>query len=125
MAKKAEAQKLLEEEMKTLKCKPDKVDKISKFEIEKLKEKEDAEKAAAAAAAAAAKKNVVAVEPVLIENLNRLEVEGDVARNVDEAISILRYFWFVFKLFFNLRLKIISFLVLEMNQQWTCIQKSV
>ena len=106
MAKKAEAQKLLEEEMKTLKCKPDKVDKISKFEIEKLKEKEDAEKAAAAAAAAAAKKNVVAVEPVLIENLNRLEVEGDVARNVDEAISILRYFWFEIKLFFiNSRLK--------------------
>ena len=80
--------------MKTLKCKPDKVDKISKFEIEKLKEKEEAEKAAAAAAAV--KKNVVAVEPVLIENLNRLEVEGDVARNVDEAISILRYFWFKF-----------------------------
>lgn len=106
MAKKAEAQKLLEEEMKTLKCKPDKVDKISKFEIEKLKEKEEAEKAAAAAAAAAAKKNVIAVEPVLIENLNRLEVEGDVARNVDEAISILRYFWFEIKLFFiNSRLK--------------------
>ena len=50
LQKKAEAQKLLDEEMKTLKsAKPEKaVEKVSKFEIDKLKEKEAAETAKAA-----------------------------------------------------------------------------
>ena len=38
-----------------------------------------------------AKKKLITDEPQLIENVNRIQIEGDVARNVDEAISILTY----------------------------------
>lgn len=35
------------------------------------------------------RKNITEQEPELVENVNRIQIDGDVARNVDEAISIL------------------------------------
>ena len=35
------------------------------------------------------RKKLTEQEPDLVENVNRITIEGDVARNVDEAISIL------------------------------------
>lgn len=34
---------------------------------------------------------VVVEEPELVENLNRIQIEGEVAQTVDEALSILGY----------------------------------
>lgn len=93
LQKKQETEKLLAEELKTLKsAKPEKtVEKVSKFEIDKMKEREAAEAAAAEAARQAALRNISENHhlDLLVENVNRIEVEGAVARNVDEAISIL------------------------------------
>ena len=91
LAKKEEAKKLLEEEMSQLKsAKPDRSEtKITKFEIDKIREREEKERAAAAAAALAAQKKLESPEPELIENVNRIKIEGDVARDVDQAIAIL------------------------------------
>ncbi|CAF0843647.1 unnamed protein product [Brachionus calyciflorus] len=91
LQKKEESKKLLEEEMKNLKsAKPQRTEtKMTQFEIEKIKEREAAAAAQAAAIALAAQKKIEIVEPELIENVNRIQIEGEVARNVDEAISIL------------------------------------
>ena len=86
MQKKQEAQKLLEDEMKTLKsAKPERVEKITQFQIETRKEKEEHEKVKVTQKAAEPE------EPEIEENPNRIEVEGAVARSVNEAIQILGY----------------------------------
>lgn len=118
LEKKLEAKKLLDEEMSQLKsAKPEKASvapsssRMTQYEIDKIKERQ--EKAAAEAAQAAlqgsyslisldnhlnifylivAQKKLEVVEPELLENVNRIKIEGEVARNVEEAISILKYF---------------------------------
>ena len=117
LQKKQETEKLLAEELKTLKsAKPEKpVEKVRKFEIYKLKEREAAEAAAAEAARQAGNSTITEADfdlhsrlyylfksllalrnisenhhlDLLVENVNRIEIEGAVARNVDEALSIL------------------------------------
>lgn len=44
---------------------------------------------------------VVIEEPPLEENINRLQLEGEVAQSVEEAISVLRLVFtiFIYKLF--------------------------
>lgn len=78
--KKAEAKALLEQEMATIKVggkQP--ASKITRAEIVAVTEK----------------RNQVALkkkeeEKPIEENLNRLTLEGEIAQNIDEAISILR-----------------------------------
>jgi hypothetical protein len=91
LQKKLEAQKLLEEEMKQLKShKPDHVEKVRVYDIEKRKAEEEAATAAAAEAAKAAMKRITEVnEPELTANPNRVEKEPEEARNIDQAIAIL------------------------------------
>ena len=43
--------------------------------------------------AAAKKEPVTHIEKPLEENVNRLKVEGEEARSVEEAISVLRFVW--------------------------------
>jgi hypothetical protein len=115
LEKKLEAKKLLDEEMSKLKsAKPDKTEsKMTKFDIDRIKELQ--EKSAAVAAAVAlqgnflklelsylietfisnafnfeAQKKLETPEEHLLENVNRLTIEGEVARDVEQAISILK-----------------------------------
>lgn len=70
--------------MKTLKsAKPERVEKVTKFEIDLRKEKEEQERQKAAQRA------IELEEPEIEANPNRIEVEGAVARTVNEAIQIL------------------------------------
>lgn len=52
---------------------------------------------------------VVVEEPVLVENLNRIQLDGEVAQTVDEAISILGYVLEMFYVVDKLRLIILLF----------------
>lgn len=87
LQKKAEAKALLEKEMESLKVAPKAAPpppKITRAQIEKMKEK-----TIKAEPVKPAPTKVVVEEPVLVENLNRIQIEGEVAQTVDEAISIL------------------------------------
>lgn len=82
MEKKAEAKALLEQEMSALK--PQKADapqKVTRAQIDSQK-------------ASSSKSDKTSVETHLTapleENINRLKIEGEEARSVTEAISILR-----------------------------------
>ncbi|CAK1601601.1 unnamed protein product [Parnassius mnemosyne] len=86
LKKKAEAKALLEKEMESIKgtVKAAPQPKITRAQIEQIKErskKAEPEKPVPA--------RVVVEEPPLEENLNRLQLEGEVAQSVEEAISIL------------------------------------
>ncbi len=90
LQKKLETQQLLEEEMKQLKShKPDHVEKVRVFDIEKRKAEEAVKAAAAAEAAKAAKMKIEIDEPELTMNPNRVQTEHEEARNIDQAIAIL------------------------------------
>ncbi|XP_045779320.1 coiled-coil domain-containing protein 124 [Maniola jurtina] len=85
LQKKAEAKALLEKEMESIKPKavPPPA-KITRAQITHMKErtiKAEPEKPVPT--------RVVVEEPPLVENLNRLQIDGEVAQSVDEAISIL------------------------------------
>ncbi|XP_047540061.1 coiled-coil domain-containing protein 124 [Vanessa atalanta] len=85
LQKKAEAKALLEKEMESLKGKvAPPPPKITRAQITQMKEKSikpEPEKPLPS--------KVVVEEPPLVENLNRLQIDGDVAQSVEEAISIL------------------------------------
>lgn len=89
LARKAELKTLADEETKTIKVEP----KQSNHKITRLQIQAEVEKREAVARGSSAKpvvpKTVETEEPIP-ENVNRLVVEGDVARTVDEAISVLR-----------------------------------
>ncbi|XP_045446831.1 coiled-coil domain-containing protein 124 [Melitaea cinxia] len=85
LQKKAEAKALLEKEMESIKSKvAPPPPKITRAHITMMKEKtikQEAEKPIPS--------KVVVEEPPLVENLNRLQIDGEVAQSVDEALSIL------------------------------------
>ncbi|XP_041975135.1 coiled-coil domain-containing protein 124 [Aricia agestis] len=85
LQKKAEAKALLEKELESIKGKaPPPPPKITRAQITSMKEKTikaEPEKPVPA--------RVVVEEPPLEENINRLQIEGEVAQSVDEALSIL------------------------------------
>ncbi|XP_041361080.1 coiled-coil domain-containing protein 124-like [Gigantopelta aegis] len=84
LEKKKELQKLHDEEMDALKGAKSKEgsNKLTRADIDALHERQQAELAA---------KTTVPVhdELPLVENVNRLQVDGEVAQNVEEAISLL------------------------------------
>ncbi|KAJ8736663.1 hypothetical protein PYW08_007319 [Mythimna loreyi] len=87
LQKKAEAKALLEKEMESLKAAPKVAPpppKITRAQIEKMKEKTIKSEPVKPVPS-----KVVVEEPALVENLNRIQLEGEVAQTVDEAISIL------------------------------------
>ncbi|XP_026480968.1 coiled-coil domain-containing protein 124 [Ctenocephalides felis] len=79
LEKKAEAKALLEQEMSSIKVAPKQpLAKITRAQIMAENEKREA-----------AIKNInkpVSITPPLEENLNRLQIDGEVARTVDDAI---------------------------------------
>ncbi|XP_023949691.2 coiled-coil domain-containing protein 124 [Bicyclus anynana] len=86
LQKKAESKALLEKEMESIKGKTatQPLAKVTRAQITQMKEKNvktDPEKPVPA--------RVVIEEPPLVENLNRLQIDGEVAQTVDEALSIL------------------------------------
>ncbi|CAH2256749.1 coiled-coil domain-containing protein 124 [Pararge aegeria] len=87
LQKKAESKALLEKEMESIKSKAAVIPpttKITRAQITQMKEKTiraEPEKPVPS--------RVVVEEPPLVENLNRLQIDGEVAQSVDEAISIL------------------------------------
>ncbi|XP_046574387.1 coiled-coil domain-containing protein 124-like [Haliotis rubra] len=84
--KKKELQQLHDEEMSKLKsAKPVAAAKLTRAEIAAQQERLQA----AAAAAEKQEKELVHDEKPLEENINRLDVEGQEARTVEEAISLL------------------------------------
>ena len=105
--------------MKTLKsAKPERTEKVTKYEIDIRKEKEEAERIQKGLLKSsrvlffkcyhkknpfnfsiAAQKAAEPEEPEIEINPNRVEVEGAVARNVTEAITILKYVIFLFTIF--------------------------
>ncbi|KAI6241261.1 Non-specific serine/threonine protein kinase [Aphelenchoides fujianensis] len=90
LAKKQEKAKLYDEEMSTLPSKtPAAANKVTKASIEAAKRKEDEERRRQQEQKALEAKKIVQSEDLLTENVNRLVIEGESARNVDEAISIL------------------------------------
>lgn len=60
------------------------------------------------------------LELQVTENVNRLVVDGDEARNIDEALSVLRYSYLI--LLFNLKQPL---LVASLNPNWTAIRSVV
>lgn len=81
--KKAEAKALLEKEMASLKStKPPPPAKVTRIQIESMKQ-------ANAAAKPEKQAPVTHLEMPLEENINRLQIEGEEARSVSEAINIL------------------------------------
>ncbi|XP_063238976.1 coiled-coil domain-containing protein 124 [Bacillus rossius redtenbacheri] len=84
LAKKAESKALLEEEVSSIKP-PTKqpISKITQFQIQAENTKRQA------AAGGKVKEPVTHIEKPLEENVNRLQVEGDEARTIDEAIAVL------------------------------------
>jgi len=88
LARKAELKTLADEEIKSIKTEP----KQAAHKITRLQIQAEVEKREAAARGSAVKPVVLKTvdsEPIP-ENVNRLVVEGEVARTVDEAISVLR-----------------------------------
>lgn len=84
LERKKELQQLHEQEMDSIKGAKSQAAKVTRAQI-----LENQERLAAAAEAARAKSQLSHDELPLEENVNRLEVEGLEARNVDEAISAL------------------------------------
>ncbi|XP_075992035.1 coiled-coil domain-containing protein 124-B-like [Anticarsia gemmatalis] len=87
LQKKAEAKALLEKEMDSIKGNTKAAPpppKITRAQIEKMKEKTIKPEPPKPVPT-----RVVVEEPPLEENINRLQLEGEVAQSVDEAISIL------------------------------------
>lgn len=94
LQKKAEAKELLEKEMTNLATTSKKpaqpTNKLTRAQIEKAREKAEAKAAEeAAAGTTASSKLVIPEELPLEENINRLDIDIDAARTVDEAIAIL------------------------------------
>jgi len=85
LERKQEAQKLLEEEMSSIKSsKPAPSAKVTRAEIEANRKKMAAE-----AAAEKKKTEIPYDERTIEENVNRQEIEGEEARTVEDAISVL------------------------------------
>lgn len=85
LQRKQENQKLHDEEMSKLKsAKPMKVEKVTRYEIEKTREEAEIK-----VAEQKIKQNDESSEEEIEENLNRLQVEGEVARDIDSAIKVL------------------------------------
>ncbi|XP_026319866.1 coiled-coil domain-containing protein 124 [Hyposmocoma kahamanoa] len=86
LQKKAEAKKLLEQEMESLKGKVKEAPapKITRAQINQMKEK-----SVKAEPVKPVPSKVVVEEAPLVENLNRIQLEGEVAQSVDEAIFVL------------------------------------
>ncbi|XP_044256956.1 coiled-coil domain-containing protein 124 [Tribolium madens] len=82
LAKKQEAKQLLEQEMSSIKKtgKPAPPPKVTRSQISDTLAKKETEKK---------EKIVTHLDEPLEENINRLKIEGDEARTVDEAIGIL------------------------------------
>nr|KAG5697357.1 hypothetical protein BaRGS_004083 [Batillaria attramentaria] len=92
LEKKKELQRLADEEMSSLKgAKPVTQEKLTRAQIQAHQERLQAE----AAAAAKKEEDTPHDEKPLEENLNRLTVEGDEARSVEEAIAVLGLAGFV------------------------------
>lgn len=81
LEKKKEAEALLEEEMASLKSGKPTTSKVTRADIEANKQ--------AAAAAAGKEKSKDAEEEPLPENVNRIQIDGEQARSVDQALSVL------------------------------------
>ncbi|CAG5127583.1 unnamed protein product [Candidula unifasciata] len=84
LERKKTLQQLHEEEMDSIKGAKSQAARLTRAQII-----ENQERMAAAAEAAKAKEKLTHVEIPLEENVNRLETEGDEARTVEEAISVL------------------------------------
>ncbi|KAK7116261.1 coiled-coil domain-containing protein 124-A-like [Littorina saxatilis] len=84
LERKKELQKLADEEMSSMKGAKANPVKVTRAQIQANEEKLEAE-----AAAAAMKADVPHDEKPLEENINRLQLEGDDARTVEEALSVL------------------------------------
>lgn len=85
LERKKELQRMAEEEMSSLKgAKPTTAAKMTRAQVQANMDRLEAE-----AAAAARKEDVPHDEQPIEENLNRLAIEGDEARSVEEAISVL------------------------------------
>ncbi|KAI6203188.1 hypothetical protein M3Y94_00527900 [Aphelenchoides besseyi] len=89
LAKKQEKAKLLEEEMNSLPSKATAAPKVTKAQIDAQKRKEDEARVQEEEQRKLESKNIVQSQDLLTENVNRLVIEGESARNVDEAISVL------------------------------------
>ncbi|XP_022117654.1 coiled-coil domain-containing protein 124 [Pieris rapae] len=86
LQKKAEAKALLEKEMESIKGKAlPPPPKITRAQISQIKEKAIRPEPTVKSVPA----RVVVEEPPLEENLNRLQIDGELAQTVEEAISIL------------------------------------
>ncbi|XP_025076589.1 coiled-coil domain-containing protein 124-like [Pomacea canaliculata] len=87
LEKKKELQRLADEEMSQMKgAKQDTLSKLTRAQIQANRERLEAE----AAAAAKKEEDLPYDEKPIEENLNRMVIEGDEARTIDEAISVLR-----------------------------------
>lgn len=53
---------------------------------------------------------VTHLDTPLVENINRMQIDGEEARNIDEAIQILGYVCILSMWYFKIK----------MNLQWTC-----
>ncbi|BFZ01470.1 hypothetical protein BsWGS_04509 [Bradybaena similaris] len=84
LERKKTLQQLHEEEMDSIKGAKSQMARLTRAQII-----ENQERMAAAAEAAKAKEKLTHVDIPLEENVNRLEADGDEARTVDEAISML------------------------------------
>lgn len=86
LEKKKELQRLADEEMSQMKgAKQDTLSKLTRAQIQANRERLEAE----AAAAAKKEEDLPYDEKPIEENLNRMVIEGDEARTIDEAISVL------------------------------------
>lgn len=86
LAKKKELQKMAEDEMDAIKTtKPKAQAKVTRAQIEAEQQRQREE----AQSAAEKQATLVHDEVPLEENINRLETEGDEARNVEDAITML------------------------------------
>lgn len=92
--KKLELRKLHDEEMDSIKAKSvsgaSQPAKLTRAQIDQQREQEERRQRAAAASAGSSKAgSVTEGEDLLVENVNRLTVDGDEARTVDEALTVL------------------------------------
>lgn len=86
LEKKKEKEKLYEDEMTSIKsAKPQPVAKVTRAEIDAHREKMAIE----AASEKAKQDSMCVTDEPLEENINRLEIDGEEARNIEEAISVL------------------------------------
>jgi hypothetical protein len=85
--RKANNKAVYEEEMSSLKSKKsseEKVSKVTRSEIKDFIEKQSLNKQSV-------KKDLSHDETPIEENINRIQIEGEVATNISEAIAILRF----------------------------------